>query len=67
VCRRYTVCRNRDWLELAEVLCQSTGFDRPISGAKLLGCTTRVSIKGQLISPSHDFLRASVSQYDQIP
>jgi hypothetical protein len=64
VCRRYSVFRNRQCLELAVFLCQNTGSDRPISGVKPLGCTARVSIKGQLISPSNDFLRASLSQYD---
>ena len=51
-------------MELAMVLYQNTGFDRPISGVKPLGFTTRVSNKNQLISPSNDFLRASLSQYD---
>jgi hypothetical protein len=46
------------------MLCQNTGFDRPISGVKPIGCTTRVSNKGHLISPSNDFLCASISQYD---
>ena len=64
MCLIDTVCRNREWMELAMVLCQNTGFDRLISGVRPLGCTTRVSIKSQLISPFNDFLRASLSQYD---
>lgn len=58
---RYIVCRKWVWMELAMELGPITGVDRPSSGVKPLCCTTRVSIKSQVISPPNDFLSAYVS------